>query len=258
MEKVSAIIPTCNNENCIEQCLRSVQWADEIIVVDSFSSDKTTEIAAALGARIIKSEYIHSASQKNRAIPQAAHPWIFLLDSDEVCTAELQKEIQALLQNPGIYDGYWIGRRNYFMDKLIRYSGWQNDAVIRFFKRDTCRYEDKHVHAEIISSGKIGRLHNKIIHYTYKGIDHFLEKQNRYATMGAMDRLHKVQHPGLFHIAVKPCFTFFRHYILKLGILDGLHGFIISALSAYTVFLRGVKLWRMKNDTQGFDTPKRK
>ena len=133
--------------------MQSVAWCDEILVVDSFSTDNTVELAKKYTDRIIQSEYINSASQKNRAIPQATHEWILLVDADERVTPELKTEIQKILSSETIpYDAFWIYRRNYFMGKEIKYSGWQRDKVVRLFKRDTCRYEEKHVHAEKITT----------------------------------------------------------------------------------------------------------
>ena len=163
MHKVTAIIPTKNEAHNIESVLASVAWCDEILVVDSFSTDNTVELAKKYTSRIIESEYINSASQKNRAIPQAAHEWILLVDADELVTPELKNEIQELLKQDNIpHDAYWIYRKNYFMGKEVKYSGWQRDKVIRFFKRDTCRYEEKHVHAEVITSGSVSKLKNKL------------------------------------------------------------------------------------------------
>ncbi len=251
MHKITAIIPTKNEAVHIEAVLASVAWCDEILVVDSFSTDNTVELAKKYTSRVIESEYINSASQKNRAIPQAAHEWILLVDADERVTPELKNEIQNLLKQDIIpHDAYWIYRKNYFMGKEVKYSGWQRDKVIRFFKRDTCRYEEKHVHAEVITSGSVSKLKNKLVHNTYKDIFHYLEKWDRYSTWSANDAAKKVKRPGFFHFIIKPAFRFFKHYIIDLGFLDGWTGFIVCSLAAKGVFMRYVKLYGMMKEKE--------
>lgn len=251
MEKITAIIPTFNEEVNIREAIESVQWCDEIIVVDSFSSDRTVEIVESFPhVRLLLHEYEHSAAQKNWTIPQAANPWIFLLDADERPTPELVAEIKAVVQSGSRYSGFWIYRRNHFMGKRINYSGWQSDKVIRLFKRDECRYQNKHVHAEIDAQGEIGFLANKLIHYTYKDLTSYLQKADRYTTWGALDRVQKFAKSGhkigLPYLFLRPVGRFLRHYFLRLGILDGTHGLVVSALSATNVFIRGVKIWRLQ------------
>jgi len=238
---ITVIIPCYNEGHNIRAVLESVKWADEIMVVDSYSTDATLDIARKYTDFILQRNYIHSADQKNWAIPQATHQWILLVDADERVTPELRTEIQASLAAQPTETAFWIGRENYFMNKRVRYSGWQNDAVIRLFRRE-CRYENKAVHAEILASGKIGRLKHRLIHNTYKDIDHFLHKMTRYARLSAIDYADKTPRVTLYHLWLKPAFRFFKHYILKLGFLDGKVGFIISVIMAWGVFLRYVNI----------------
>ncbi len=247
MQKLTAIIPTGNEEHNIEEAIKSVAFADEIMVVDSYSTDRTVEIAKKYTDFVVQREYENPSSQKNWAIPQANNEWILLIDADERVTPELQKEVQEILKNGTDKSAFWIGRLNHYMGKKVHYSGWQSDAVIRLFKRDECKYDNKYVHEEIETEGKVGRLKNKLEHYTYNGLAHTLAKSDRYTTWGAYDREKKVKKVTLFHLGVKPTARFFRHYILRGGILDGKVGFIISAMSAYNVFIRNLKLWRIKN-----------
>ena len=246
MQKVTAIIPTYNEEANIERSLQSVQWADEIIVVDSFSTDRTVEIAEKLAHKVVQHEYKNSAAQKNWIIPQAAHPWIFLLDADEWVVPELRDEVQKILREGTDISAFWIKRQNYFFGKKVKYSGWQDDAVIRLFRKDNSRYQDLHVHAEVETSGKIGWLKNKLHHNTYISFSSLFTKLEKYTTWGAYDRVNKTKKVTLYHLMIKPMFRFFKHYILKLGFLDGREGFIISALSSYNVFLRAFKIIRLK------------
>ena len=254
MEKISCIIPTFNEEVHIKEAISSVSFCDEIIVVDSFSTDRTPQIVQDLmlinsKIKFIQHEYLYSAAQKNWTIPQAQHEWIFLLDADERPTNPLIHEIQEILKKPLTEtdpSAYWISRQNVFMDRLLKYT-WKNDAVIRLFRKSKCRYEDKHVHAEILSDGAISKLSSFLTHDTYrgKGLISHLRKGERYTTWGALDRVDKIKKINAYHLFLKPVGTFLKHYILKGGFLDGKQGYIIASLSAWNVFIRCVKIWRM-------------
>ncbi|MEZ5041464.1 MAG: glycosyltransferase family 2 protein [Saprospiraceae bacterium] len=240
MRPLSVIIPTFNESDHMEGVLATVDWVDEVLVIDSFSTDDTLEKAKALGAKVIQRKYTGPADQKNWAIPQAKNEWVLILDADERLTLSLRAEIEQLLSQDKIaFDGFWIGRQNYFMDQKISYSGWQGDAVIRLIRRDACRYNDKQVHEEIISEGvTIGRLKNKMEHYTFKNATHFLDKMRRYGEWSAQDHLKSTARVTNFHLFFKPLFRFFKHYILQRGFMDGRVGLIISIIMAWSVFLR--------------------
>ncbi len=248
MEKLTVIIPTFNESHNIEDVLKSVDFADEIMVVDSYSTDNTVELAKKHTDFIIQREYEYSASQKNWAIPQAAHDWILLVDADERVTPELKSEIIEILKNPSINkkDGYWIPRTSQFMGKDVRFGGW-NDKVIRLFKKE-CRYEDKQVHAEIIDNGNVGVLKSKLYHNTYITMDKHIEKLNRYATLQANDYNDKTGTLTPFHFIVKPCFRFFKHYIIQGGFRDGAVGLVIAYNHSYSVFMRYVKIWLLRKN----------
>lgn len=254
MEQISAIIPTFNEAHNIADAIHSCEFADEIIVVDSFSRDRTTDIVKSFDhVRLVQHEYVNSATQKNWIIPQATHDWIFLLDADERITTELAKEIkQAVTTTQHV--AYWIKRQNYFMDRKLSHI-WSSDAVIRLFRKSDCRYQDKHVHAEIETNGSLGYLNNKLIHDTYKGkglVGH-LRKCERYTTWAALDRVNKIKKISMYHLLAKPLFAFLKRYIIQRGIFDGKQGFIIACLGAWNVFIRNVKIWRM-HEGEKFDT----
>ena len=238
MTKLTSIIPTGNEQNNIVEAIQSVRFSDEIMVVDSFSTDDTVKLARPLVDTILQREYGHSASQKNWAIPQAKHEWILLLDADERVTSELQKEVIRMINSNTEYSGFWIRRENYFMGKKVRFSGWQGDKVIRLFKRDECKYENKHVHAEIRSSGKIGILDHKLLHNTFVSKEAYLKKLDRYAQLQAKDYDKRVKYLTPFHTVIKPIVRFLKHYFLQLGILDGYVGFVISSYQAKAVAMR--------------------
>ena len=245
MEKLTAIVPVGNEAHNIREVLESVSFADEIMVVDSFSSDDTVAIAREYTDFIVQREYLYSSSQKNWAIPQATHNWILLVDADERVTPELRDEIQSILRSetPPNVVAYWIYRMNHFMGKRICYSGWQNDKVIRFFRKDKCRYEDKMVHAEIEADGEVGYLKHKFYHNTYTTMDSHIKKLNRYAAWQARDYDKMTYRLTLFHFIIKPVWGFFKHYIVQMGFRDGIPGILISYLHAYAIILRYSKLW---------------
>jgi glycosyltransferase involved in cell wall biosynthesis len=255
MLKITAIIPTKNEARNIAAAIDSVNWADEILVIDSFSTDETVTIAQEKGAKVLQRTFDTHARQKNYAIEQADFDWIFILDADERVTQELQQEIRSSLQTTPPEAAYWIYRQNYFMDQLVRYSGWQSDKVIRLFRKD-CRYAEVNVHEEIIAPGKVSVLKNKLLHYTYTNIGQYLQKWDYYTTLSAKDRAAKTKDVTWYHLAFKPLARFFRHYIIKLGFLDGKVGFIISYMAAVSVFMRYLKLWRFK--TEGLPQPEKK
>ncbi len=228
--------------------LGSVEFCDEVMLVDSFSTDDTVQLAEPFIDTLLTREYVHSASQKNWAIPHAKNEWILLVDADERVTPALREEIISLIPelDKKPYVGYWIGRRNFFMGKRVRYSGWKNDKVIRLFKKSKCRYADKHVHSEIIADGQVGWLENKLLHYKYNGIDAHMDKLQRYASLQAHDFDNRVGKITAFHIVLKPFWGFMKHYIVQLGFLDGFVGFAIAYLRSYVIFMRYLKLWLLR------------
>lgn len=241
MKRVTLLIPTFNVAEILPRCIESCAGLyDELLVVDSGSTDETLAVAARYGARTIQREYENSASQKNWAIPQAAEPWILLLDSDEWLRPELHREIAEWRRQtaPDEPVGYWIYRANHFMGRRVRFSGWQGDKVIRLFQRDRCRYADKQVHSEIIADGPVGRLRHRMNHNTYIDIPTWEAKLRRYAEWQAGDYDARTPKVTAYHLGVKPVWRFFKHFVLQGGILDGYVGFRVSAYAAWAVWLR--------------------
>jgi len=255
--KLSVIIPCKDEEKNIGFCIESIlPLADEILVADSGSSDRTMEIARAYGCRIIEREYVYSADFKNWAIPQAIYEWILLVDSDERVSPELAAEIRSLLANDTPpHDGYIIARRNYLFGKLVKRS-WGKDTVLRLFKRDLAKYKEMRVHSEIIiSSGNVGNLQGKFDHYTYWNYFQIMKKYDMYTTWAAQDLMDKGVKPRFIHLTFSPAWRFFRHYILQGGFLDGKAGLIVSGLSMYYVFLKYAKLWKMNHTEKRPEPP---
>ncbi|HYE07590.1 MAG TPA: glycosyltransferase family 2 protein [Planctomycetota bacterium] len=248
-EPLTVLIPTYNEERNLPDALASVAgWADEIFVVDSFSTDRTVAIATAAGARVVQHEYVNSAAQKNWAIPQSAHRWVLILDADERVTPELAREIQALLGDEArrTAAAYGIFRRTFFLDILITRCGWARDRVVRLFDRARARYPELEVHADLIADGPIADLAGKIDHYTYRTLDEYFEKFRRYTTWSANDLWKRGERCGMAALVFKPLGRFLTMYVLRRGFLDGAPGFLVCALGGVSVLGRYAKLWAMQ------------
>jgi len=251
--RVTALVPTYNEERNLPLCLESVKWADEILVVDSFSTDGTLEIARKFGARIIQHEYINSATQKNWAIPQASCPWVLVVDSDERVTPELRDEIIRTINSPTPHAGFAIGRLNHFLGFPLRHGGWspREDTNLRLFLRDKGRYQDRHVHADVEVEGTAGRLNGYLIHYSYQSLDEYFRKMDRYTRWAAKDILARGTKVKWHHLTLRPVGDFFRLYLLKGGFLDGFPGLLIALLSAYYVMVKFSRAWEESIESRG-------
>jgi len=231
-KKISAIIPTLNEEKNIAEAIDQVKWADEILVIDSYSQDKTVEIARKMGARVIQRKFDNFSSQKNYAIEQAENDWIFVLDADERLSEDLILEIIDKLHNVGEEKAFWIPRQNYFLDKPVRYSGWQNDKVMRLFHRKFARYNGKLVHEEVSCTEKTGYLKSEIKHYTYHDYDDYLKKIKSYSRLKALELFEGGKKPDLFLKYIKPLYRFVYHYFITFGFLDGKTGWTIAKINS--------------------------
>ena len=244
-ERLSVIVPTFNEERHIEACLESVRWADEIVVVDSFSTDRTLEIAKPLASRVLRHEYVNSAAQKTWTIPQAAHRWILVVDADERVGDPLAKEIRDLMETGPDCDGYVIRRLNHFHGKPIRHGGWGRDRVLRLFNREKGRYQEKNVHAEVDVEGKVRELGHPILHDTFRGFGEYMMKIDRYTRWGAEDLKRRGRSAGVADLVLRPAGRFVKRYVVQAGFLDGAEGLVISGLDTYSVFLKYARLWEM-------------
>jgi hypothetical protein len=217
--KITAIIPTYNEERNIAQAIDSVKWADEVLVIDSHSTDKTVEIAESKGARVLLRKFDNFSAQKNYAIHQARNDWIFVLDADERVTGGLKKEILQVLQKGGKFTAFWVPRENYIGNKKIRFSGWQNDKCIRLFNKRWAEYNGRYVHEEVKAHGRVGKLSNKLQHFTYRSYEQFGKKLDFYARLKAMEWYEKGRkYHHISHLII-PLYRFFKHYFLHFGFL---------------------------------------
>ena len=241
---LTAIITTLNEEINIRDCLESVRFADEILLVDSLSTDRTVEIAREFpGVTVVRREYFGSAAQKNWAMDQVTTPWLLIVDADERIPERLAKEILGLLERGPEADHYFIRRENVFVDRVIRHSGWSTDKVVRLIRRGTARYPNRRVHADLDAQGPTPTLLAPMTHYTCRSLAHYIEKLHRYATWGAADAYRQGRRAGPAELFFRPLWRFVRMYGVQAGFLDGRHGLVLCALQAWGVFLKWAKVW---------------
>ena len=247
---LSAVIPTFNEAENILEVIDNLSFADEIIVIDSYSTDDTALLAEKQNVKLIQRKFDDFSTQKNFAINQAENDWVFVLDADERITIQLQKEIVEKLKNPVDYDGFWIPRKNYFLNKEVKFSGWQNDKVLRLFHKNKCQYNGKLVHEEISCKGKVGQFKNPIIHYTYNNYDDYVQKIKKYSALKARELFKKNKKPSLYYHYIKPAYRFVYHYLITLGFLDGKIGWTIAKINAIgmkEVYLKLKELYQSEN-----------
>jgi glycosyltransferase involved in cell wall biosynthesis len=242
LNRISVIVTTWNEERNIGRCLDSLQGFGEILLVDSYSTDRTLEIAGRYSVRVLSHAYESAAEQKNWALGQVRHDWVLILDADEVLTPELRRELQELAEPPGSA-GYWIRRDSEYLGHPIRHCGWQRDRVLRFFRRDRGAYEAKEVHEEIILDGPAGAFTGRLRHYPYPTLAQHFQKIDAYTTRGAHDFVRRGGRLPLVRMLVHPPFRFLRMYVLQGGFLDGAAGFVLCLLSAHSVRLKYAKAW---------------
>jgi len=245
---VSVIIHTLNEIEQIEECLRTVEWADEIYLVDSLSTDGTAARVRERfpAARIEEREYLGAAATKNYAIDRAAHDWIFVIDADERVTPELRHEILRTLEGPLDVWAYSVGRLNFMLGRPVRYSGLQRDRVTRLFHRAHARYPNKRVHADLLVDGEAAPLRHKMLHYYIRSFDHMIAKMTRYANWGAAQMFIEGKRTGAWGIFSHTAGKFVRDYVFNFGFLDGVPGLISVGMHVYYTFWKYAKLWELQ------------
>ncbi|HEY3570906.1 MAG TPA: glycosyltransferase family 2 protein [Thermoanaerobaculia bacterium] len=242
--RVSAIITTFNEEANIAGCIESLLWCDEILVVDSFSTDRTPEIVRGFEkVRFYQRTYYGSASQKNWAMDQVTNEWILIFDADERCTPALHKEIESLLAAGPKFEAYTIKRRVYFLDRVIRFSGWQHDRVVRLVRNGSARYPNRRVHADMITKGPAPVLRSFMDHYMADSMDEYIKRIEKYSFWGAAQNWREKRESGPTQVFGRSVWRFLRTYVFQLGILDGMHGLVFCMLQAYGTYLKWALLW---------------
>jgi len=242
--KISAIVVCYNEEDNIERCLKSLLWADEIIVVDSFSTDRTVELCKKYTKRLYQREWPGFIQQKSYAVSLAQYEWGFSLDSDEVVTEKLRDEILTRLSaDKGEINGYYVKRHSFYLGRWINHGGWYPDYKLRLFKKNEAVCGGENPHDKYFVNGKTARLSGEIEHYTYRNISDQLSTIDRFSEISADGLYEKGSRFALVKMFFKPPVKFFETYVYKLGFLDGLAGFIVSVLTSYYIFVKFAKLW---------------
>ncbi|WP_369047683.1 glycosyltransferase family 2 protein [Tenacibaculum sp. UWU-22] len=249
MAQLTVIITTLNEESNIQRVLDSVFFADEIIVVDSFSTDKTVDIIKKNKVRLLQRKFDNFSAQKNYAIKKALHDWILVVDADEVVTDQLRQSIVKAIEKPANFLAFKVYRKNFVKDKKLVFGGF-TDKIIRLFKKQQSIYQGI-VHEKIVVDGKVGFLKGNLNHYTYQSAIQFKNKLNYYAKLRAIELFKSNKKVNMYHIYVKPAARFCIHFFLKFGFLDGKNGLLFSYFMAYGVAKRFdslITLQQLKNE----------
>ncbi|MDI6807542.1 MAG: glycosyltransferase family 2 protein [Candidatus Eisenbacteria bacterium] len=239
--KISATVICYNEEEKIEACLGSLRWADEIIVIDSGSTDKTLEIAGRFTDKLFSGPWPGYGEQKNKAIQKASYDWILSIDADERVTDELAREVRKALDENAACDGFFIPRKTFYCGKWIRHCGWYPDRKLRLFKKTKGRWSPG-LHERVILNGKAGDLSANILHESFTSIGEHIRTIENFTSIAARELRDSGKKARLFDLLVRPGAAFFKMYFVKRGFLDGFEGFLVSILSSFHVFLKYSKL----------------
>jgi glycosyltransferase involved in cell wall biosynthesis len=252
MTRLSVTVVAWNEEDRLRACLESVAWADEIIVVDAESTDKTVALAREFTDRIWVRPWPGFAAQKNFAVAQATGDWVLSLDADERVTAELRTRIGRALAEDGPADGYAVPRRNVFWGAWVRHGGLYPDHQLRLFRRGAGRFIDDAVHESVRVEGRVDTLAEALLHHSYRSLEDFVQRSNRYSTLAAGEWVRRGRRAGVADLIFRPLGRFLSMYIIRRGFLDGWRGFVLAVLYADYVFLRMAKAWeaRLARDEQ--------
>ena len=250
--RISATIITFNEESNIKAACESVAWADEVVVVDSNSTDATRELASAAGARVIVNAWPGFGAQKQFAVDQAQHEWIFSLDADERVSDELKRSIAELRNKPEnqLAAGYEIARRTYYQQRWIRGGGWYPDRQLRLFKKSQGRWKQRHIHESVAMNpgARVEKLNGDLLHYTSTGAAHHHRMiGERYAPLAARQMFEEGRRTSVLGVATAAPAAFIRSLILKGGLRDGFAGFTIASFAAHHAFLKHLMLWEKQN-----------
>jgi glycosyltransferase involved in cell wall biosynthesis len=245
MNKISAIVITKNEEKNISDCLKSIEWADELIVVDSESTDRTVEIAKQFTDKVFIRKWEGYVPQKKYALSLAINEWVLSLDADERITPELKEEILKL--SSGNFSGFKIKRKNFLIKKEITSCGWEKDYQLRLLKKDKTSFSDRLVHEKFIVEGDVATLKNPMLHYTFSSFSDYLSKINNYTSLKAQELFKKKKRIGGWTIFSHTISAFFAFFIFRKGFKDGVYGLIISLLHSVSTMMNYIKLWEFQN-----------
>ncbi|HVU10062.1 MAG TPA: glycosyltransferase family 2 protein, partial [Phototrophicaceae bacterium] len=240
---LTALVITKNESAHIEACLRSVDWADERLVIDSGSTDDTAAIAARCGATVLTRAWDGYSNQKNFGTSRAKYDWILSIDADERVSPGLAAELLSAMASPGDRAGFRIPRVTFYLGRWIRCTDWYPDLQLRLYDRRRARWNDKLVHESVTADGPVGELRGDLEHFAYRDISHHLDTINKYTTLAADEMRARGRTTGFAELLLHPPAAFLRNYILKRGVTAGTTGLVVSILNSYHVFLKYAKLW---------------
>jgi glycosyltransferase involved in cell wall biosynthesis len=243
--KISAAIITLNEQGNIARAIESLRCCDEVIVVDSGSQDRTMEIASKLGARIVETNWMGYAAQKNFAAEQASHDWILSIDADEALSEALEAELWQLKKTGPRYDAYTFPRMAQYLGRWILHSGWYPDRKVRLYDRRKARWVGRYVHESVQVDGTVGHLDCNLLHYTIDSLSQHLRTMDRYTTLAAEEIVAQGRKIGWEDLILDPPWTFFRTYVIQAGFLDGWEGLIIAYMAAFYNFVKYAKARNM-------------
>jgi len=243
--KISVIVIAFNEENNLNECLESVKWADEIIVVDSFSTDKTVDIAKSYSAKIFQKKWEGFAIQRKYSLEAASSEWIFSIDADERVTSELKESIQRIVKNDNTINGYKVARRNYFLGKWIKSAFWYPDYQLRLFRKEKAKIEEVLVHEGFEVEGNTEIVDGDLIHYSYRSLDEAYKKINHYSTLAAKQKQNKKV--SAMDLILHPLAAFITDYFSRKAYKDGVHGLLVAVMHAMTNLMTYTKIWELQN-----------
>lgn len=255
MSSLSVAVITLNEEANIVPCLESASWADEIVVLDSGSTDRTVELARQFTDRVFSVPWQGFGKTKNLAVFEARRPWVFVLDADERITPPLRREIEAVVQADGPVNGYRVPRRNHFCGRFIKYLGWYPDYSIRLFRKAKGRFAEREVHESVEVEGPVGTLQHPMLHYTYNSISDFVLRMDRYSTLAARELLQRGKKPVPGELVWRPLLTFLKLYLLQRGFLAGRDGYTLAFLYSTYNFLKYYKFRELKQNSASEGVP---
>ena len=249
---ISVIIRTFNEGKNIRACLESISWADEIVVVDSESTDNTTSIAREYTQKVVVQPWLGHIGQSQFATDQASKLWVLSLDADERISPALRDELLGIDLNKSQFDAYEMPRRHFFMQRWINHSAWYPDYKIRLFRKDRCRWGGYAPHDKVQVPGSTGRLKNDILHFIYRDLEHFASTKNRYSTLTADDHFRNGKRARLVDFTLRPLYAFLYRYFVRMGIFDGVPGLAISIMESHAVFMKYMKLYELQKNLKRF------
>ena len=241
MEKVSITVITYNEERNIERCLASLKWADEIVVLDAFSSDKTVEICRRYTDRVYQEHWVNFGRQKNLCAAKASHRWVLNLDADEVISAECAREICRELEKGPVHAVYAFPRKNYFGGRWVRHAGWYPDRITRFYDKTRVAFTEPFVHEKLSPDADMGIFQEPILHHSYEGMEDYVGRQNRYSTLCAREMVKQGRGATCIDLCLRPPWAFLRSFIFQQGFREGFLGFFLAVATAFYTFLKYAK-----------------